>query len=129
MKEIDIVNVKKKELLSLPQRKWDIETEYDFVLIVPTGKKHDSKYGLIAIIGYNIETKLAEIAAICDDVCWRFPNGHPYEKTGPWIRTDMYYPSNIIRMWISEEHYFKCKFKVGINVSSTDVSLVWENKK
>lgn len=129
MKEIDIKNVKKKELLSLPQRKWDIETEYDFVLIVPTGKKHDSKYGLIAIIGYDIETKSAEIAVMCDDICWLFPNGHPYGNTGPWIRTDMYYPSNIIRMWISIEHSYKCKFKVGINLSSTYVSLVWEKNK
>lgn len=129
MKQTDIVNVKRKELLSLPQRKWDIETEYDFLLIVPTGKKHDSKYGLIAIIGYNYETKLAEIAAICDDVCWQFPNGHPNLNKGPWIRTDMYYPSNIMRMWISREYYFNAKFKVGINLSSTDITLVWEKVK
>lgn len=129
MKKIEIQDIKKKELLSLPRRTWDIETEYDFVFIVPTGKKHDSGCSLIAIVGYNIETKSAEIAAICDDICWRFPIGHPYENRGPWIRTDVYYPSNIIRMWISEEHYFKCKFKVGINVSSTDISLIWEKVK
>lgn len=129
MKEIDILNVNKKELLSLPRRAWDIETEYDFVFIVPSGKKHDTGYGLIVIIGYDIETKSAEIAAICDDICWQFPNGHPYENRGPWIRTDMYYPLNIIRMWISEEYHFKCKFKIGVNVSSTDISLIWEKTK
>lgn len=122
--------ITRKFLLTLPNRAWDKETVYDSLFIVPTYKLHDSGYKLQAIIGVNYLNKFqeAEIAAICDDICWSMPKVHPYGKLGGSVnkmilRTDCY-PTGIFRMWGSGEHYFKGKFKVGISLSSTDVELI-----
>ena len=121
----------RKILLSLPRRDWKTPKEYDHLLIVPTGKKHDSGWALIAIVGINyVDTKeYGEIAAYCDDIMWNFPKEHPYGKhsesgtTGSCLRTDMYYPSGIVRMWATREHYFSGKFKVGCSLSTTEITL------
>lgn len=55
----------KKELLALPVRHWDKESEYDFVLLVNTNKKHDSGYNNFAVIGFCKD--FAEIAGYMDD--------------------------------------------------------------
>lgn len=119
--------ITRKALLALPARKWDAQSEYDHILLTPTGKKHDSGYGLIAIIGVvHGEPNTAERAALCDDICWTFPLHHPYDRNGKHnniLRTDMYFPSGIIRMWASSEHYFRGTFRVGCSLSSTEVEL------
>ena len=118
-------SITRKFILALPQRRWDLVSEYDYLYIVPTNHKHDSGYGLIAIVG--VVNKQAEIAAICDDIGWTFPIKHPYKmddkRNHMILRTDCLFPSKILRMWASGEHYFKGKFRVGVNVSSTDVEL------
>lgn len=116
---------KRKELLALPIRKWNQETVYDSLYILPSGKKHDSGYSLLAIIGLLYEEKrtLAEIAAYCDDLRWSFPTRHPYDKP---LRFDCLWPSGILRAWTSSGHYFRGRFKVGISVSSTKVTLILE---
>lgn len=43
--------ITRKALLALPRRAWDRVTDYDAILVVPTGKKHDSGYSLMAIVG------------------------------------------------------------------------------
>lgn len=130
--------IKRKALLALPHRKWDEESVYDFLWLVPTGKKHDSGYGLIAIVGHRWrgdEEPFREIAAVCDDVCWTMPKRHPYgqgnfgdrrDNNVSILRMDCEYPSGIIRAWASGEHYFRGKFKVGASLSSTDVTLFVE---
>lgn len=124
---------KRKELLALPVRKWNQETVYDSLYILSSGKKHDSGYSLLAIIGLLYEEKrtLAEIAAFCDDLCWSFPMKHPYDRVerdlhSMPLRFDCLWPSGILRAWASSEHYFRGRFKVGISVSSTEVTLVLE---
>lgn len=111
--------ISRKALLELPVRDWDSESDYDALLIVPTGRKHDSGWSLIAMIA----------SASCDDICWTMPVNHPYGKIEPGknrmiLRTDCYYPSGIVRMWASGEHYFKGMFRVGRALSSTDVELI-----
>jgi hypothetical protein len=130
MKKI-VKPITRKQLLALPQRKWDVVTVYDSVYIVPTGKKHDSGYATMAIIGVSYVEKheVGEIAACCDDINWSFPIKHPYDVIRPGrhstiLRTDMFFPSNIIRMWGSGKAYFSGRFKVGISLSSTDIELV-----
>lgn len=119
----------KKELLKLPVRKWGTETIYDHVLVVPTGRKHDSGFMLLAIVGV-IKNK-AEIAAYCDDIGWNFSKIHPYDRINidyhyNVIRTDCYYPSGILRMWASGESKWRGKLKVGRALSSTEITLVIE---
>jgi len=43
--------INKNELLKLPLRKWSEESIYDGIIILPTRKKHDSGFTLMAIIG------------------------------------------------------------------------------
>lgn len=130
MIEIDFKKINTKILRSLPHRKWDEVKSYDHLYILSSGKKHDSGYSLINVIGAEWRDKklFAEIAATCDDIGWSFPTKHPYDRIEAgvhrmMIRTDCLYPSGIIRMWASGEHYFNGKFEVGINTSSTDITL------
>lgn len=122
--------ITRKALLALPQRKWDLVSEYNSLLIVPTNRKHDSGYGLIAIVGRQGDE--AEIAAVCDDICWTMPQQHPYGsalrpgRNSNILRTDCLWPSRVLHMWASGEHYFRGRFRVYHNVSSTEVELFLE---
>jgi hypothetical protein len=124
--------IRRDDLLKLPARAWGEITVYDHLFIVPTRKKHDSGYSLIAIVGVMQDDKgvqRAEIAAHCDDINWSFPIKHPYDRIREGehhcvLRTDCLYPSGIFRMWASGEHYFQGRFRVGRSLSSTDVALV-----
>lgn len=133
MMEKIVMPVKAKQLLALPRRPWDKVTDYDYLYIVPTRKKHDSGYMAMAIVGVCLREKEAvgEIAAYCDDIVWSFPVRHPYDviekgKHTSILRTDMLFPSGIARMWGSGEAYFSGRFIVGLSLSSTNVELgVW----
>lgn len=124
--------IRRDDLLKLPCRAWDAAKTYDFLYIVPTRKKHDSGYSLIAIVGVCLEdsgAQWAEIAAYCDDVCWTFPTAHPYDRIREGqhhniMRTDCLFPSGIFRIWGSGEHYFTGRFRIGAALSSTTVELV-----
>lgn len=129
MQIISIKNIKRKTLLDLPVRHWQEEKTYNFLLLTSANKKHDSGYSLIAIIGANYGSTPdcweAEIAAYCDDIGWKFPKEHPYYKhNNAAMRTDCLWPSGIMRVWASGEHYFSGKFKVGASLSSTDITLI-----
>ena len=102
----------RKELLKLPEREWNKTTVYKNIAIVTTGKKHDSGWALLAIIGMDGE-KPIEIAAYCDDVVWETVS----DKYA--LRNDAFYPSGIIRYWS-----YKYNFEVGNSLSSTDVRMV-----
>jgi hypothetical protein len=103
-----------KKIKRLPQRNWDKVVKYDSLLIAPSGDKHESDYALIQIVGV-VKQKPTEIAAYCDDICWKLPD----KPSGYEFRTDMYYPDGIIHVW-SREY----EFKVGCSLSSTDIELV-----
>lgn len=126
----------RRELLALPSRAWDTESTYDSLYLVPTGRKHESGFGLIAIVGvtYNATLKVneAEIAAFCDVVNWSVPRRHPYTfHAGTFesiLRTDCLFPGGILHMWASGEAYFAGRFHVGLSLSSTTVTLVLESR-
>lgn len=103
--------MKRKELLDLPFRKWDEVKAYTSIAVVPSGKKHDSGWALMYIIGLDSEKRPVEIAAACDDICWEIP-----AAAGHNFRNDMFYPSGIIHFWSNGY-----SFKVGASLSSTDV--------
>jgi hypothetical protein len=105
--------MKLKDLKNLPYRKWNEIKEYNSLLIIPSGKKHDSGYALIYVIGCKNDDPV-EIAAACDDINWKIP-----DHIDPWeFRNDMYYPSGIIHFWSS-----KYNFVVGVSLSSLDITL------
>lgn len=113
----------KTALLALPHRKWcDDSPRYDSVLIVSTGKKHDSGWAMIAIIGVRVR-KPVEVCTVCsDDIEWKLP---PAKTLGPnaeysigQFRTDCAIKSGALHVWTSEG-----KFLVGASLSSTEIEL------
>ncbi len=124
------MNVKRNELLALPHREWNTSSDYDSLLLVPTKEKHESGFTLIAIVGV-VKGKPVEIAATCDDIGWSFPTSHPYDYMTPGLhrmvmRTDCLWPSGIMHVWASGEHYFRGRFSVGASLSSVNVNLFVE---
>lgn len=114
------MKINRKNLLAQKQRAWDKNSTYDKIYIVPTRRKHDSGYMVMAIVGVTqLKTKIRyEIAGYCDDICWKFQGLNSLDLE--WaVRTDCEYPSGIIRFW---SNY--CKFEVGCSLSSTDICLI-----
>jgi hypothetical protein len=101
--------MKRKDLAVLSVRNWSTPSTYDAVCLVPSGKKHDSGWHLIAIVGINGETPV-EIAGYCDDISWH----GDFQR----VRTDMYFPSGVARMWGNG----LC-FTVGHSLSSMDITV------
>jgi len=113
-----IVNLKRKDLLSLPLKKDSNIKEYENIIVVPTNKKHDSSWRLMALIGVEKIDKVytpTELIGYCDDINLILPDKcYRYEP----IRYDMLL-SNCIRMW--SHHYV---FAVGMTLSSTDIHVI-----
>lgn len=111
MSAISICKITKKDLMSKPVRKWDgDDARYDSLLVLSDGRKHDSGYGIITIIGC-IDYFPVEIAVACaDDICWHFSQNP---------RMDCMLPSRAMHFWCRG----KGKFRVGHALSSTDVWL------
>ena len=103
------MKLKVKELRKLPFRKWNDIKEYTDLYVIASGKKHDSGWALMYIIGYEME-----IAAACDDICWDMTQAKDYS-----LRNDMTYPSGILHYWSNS-----FKFRVGASLSSTNVALI-----
>jgi hypothetical protein len=111
----DILTVngsKRDDLMKLPVRKWDdVNKTYDSLMILADGKKHDSGWGMIVIIGC-ISQNPVEIAVCCaDDITWHFNQTH---------RMDCALPSRAMHFWCAKG---KGKYRVGCALSSTDVWL------
>lgn len=114
----------KKELLKSPVREWGkTEKEYDVILLVPTGTKHDSGFMHIAIIGGIWNKKVGqhddmdfEICAYPDDISCLFPIvefGDNFEMAT--VRMDCYYPSGVL------QYHGRGKFRVGEALSSVNI--------
>ena len=114
----------KKEMLKLPTRVWGQDkTTYDSIYVIPSGKKHDSGYAWMYIVGI-INNEAVEIAGGCDDINWKidpctvFGNEENSYKI-PNMRTDMLYQGGIIHFWGNN-----LKFVVGCSLSSTDIEVI-----
>lgn len=110
-------------LLALPHRKWDDESpRYDSLLIVSTGKKHDSGWAMMAIIGVRKQTPVEICTSCSDDIEWKMPAaktyGHAKEYTLGQYRSDMAIKSGALHVWTREG-----KFRVGASLSSTEIEL------
>jgi hypothetical protein len=61
------------DLMGLPVRKWDAESEYDSVLLLSTRKKHESGWAKMAIIGVRGGQPVEIAGSCCDDIEWKLP--------------------------------------------------------
>lgn len=106
----------RKQLLSLPVRKWDDESPtYDSLLVLSDGKVHDSGWGLITIIGC-VGKEPVEIITNCSDDVWWHLNQEP--------RMDCALPSRAMHFWCRG----KGKFRASMAVSSIDIYLEADNE-
>ncbi len=117
---MEINDWKRADLLALPKRAWDTESNYDSLLLLSTRRKHDSGWALMAIIGVR-EGKPVEIACdCCDDIEWKLP---AMETCGEFhlgqIRTDCAMRSGAMHVWTR-----KGKFQVGRALSSVSITLI-----
>lgn len=111
------MKLNRKELLNLPTRNWSVTSTYDSICIVNTGKKHDSGFAVMAIVGI-INFEPVEIAAYCDDLQWLEIPSYPLS-----LRNDMYYPSGIIHFWCHG-----AEFQVGGSLNTTEIKCLKKNK-
>lgn len=111
---------KRKELLALPIRDWQMDSVYDSLLLVPTGKKHDSGWSLVSIVGVRNGEPVEQASCCSDDIEWVFPNATRYGSyTAGQLRMDCLYPAGVFHPW-TRNH----KFQVGAALSSVTVTLV-----
>ncbi len=84
---------RRKELLSVPKRKWDdVIHGVDAVYIIPSGRKHESGYAcmdFVASFDGNKGKPMVRFGGVCDDI----------RLNGNHFRIDCEYPSRIIRIW------------------------------
>lgn len=117
----------KKELLKMPVRPWRLkcDEEYDEILIVPAGTKHESGFMHIAVIGVMKEGEEVEyeICAYPDDISFLFPIVETAGIAFAQVRTDCLYPQGILRY-----HGFG-KFKVSAAISSVNITFQENTKK
>ena len=107
----------KKELLKLPQRKWNKETTYLSILFVNTKRKHDSGYNLFAIIGCEDGQHPTEICGYMDD--FRFD---PYNKDKELSDTVM---SSDITFDCSMKGIFRMHSRRKIHIGSSCSTTNW----
>ena len=108
------------ELMKLPVRAWNANSEYDSLMTISTRRKHDSGWAMMAIIGV-IDSQPVEIAcACCDDIEWKMP---PMVYSIGQMRMDCAIRSGALHTWAQ-----KGKFHVGAALSSTIVELRFNAK-
>ena len=121
----NICNAKRKELLSLPHKAFAKVETYNYIIIVPTPRTHDSGWRLMALVGCKAKGNNevpCELIGYCDDINWILPdciNGNLHYKN--ILRTDMTL-SNCTRVW-SNNHMFQ----VGTCLSSVDIKVIRTN--
>lgn len=101
--------MKRKELLSVPARKWDdILSGVDGVYVIPSGRKHDSGYAcmdFVASFNGDKGKPMVRFGGGCDDV--RLKGNH--------FMIDCEYPSRIIHIWNC-----RSSFSISHDLSSID---------
>ena len=96
----------REELLSVPKRKWDdVLHGVDAVYVIPSRRKHDSGYDIVASFNGNKKRPMVRFGGGCDDV----------RMKGSHFRIDCEYPSRIIRIWND-----RTSFSISRDVSSID---------
>lgn len=111
LKKRDESRASRTGLLKAPVRDWQTHSTYKEIFVIPTRKRHDSGWMLMAIVGKKDDGSY-ERAAWCDDICWHTETTHKEYA----MRTDCTYPGGIL-------HFWNATFTVGSSLSSTDVTV------
>jgi hypothetical protein len=109
----------RKELLSLPIRKWDharLNMNFDSILMLPTDKKHDSGWRCMAVIGIN-KDQLTLLSTCSDDINWHIPAPSYLGEIS--LRCDCCFKNRAMHYWLNG-----CVFEVGMPNSSIDIRVV-----
>lgn len=113
----------KKELLALPVRHWDKDSVYDTVLFLSTGRKHDSGWAAMAIIGVNKGIPIEIASPFSDDIEWILPGAVTFGDCSLYrmgqLRMDCATRSGAMQAW---RRGFR--FKVGSALSSVSIEMV-----
>ena len=113
---MDWTDINKKTIKKLPQRDWDKISKYNYILIVPSGLKHDSGFMMQAIVGCKGDGTF-EVCGYPDDIVWDF-TGFNQKFPSLGMRTDCSYPKGNMRFWRHE-----IEFEVGVAMSSIDIKV------
>lgn len=113
--KIEIKTATRKQLATLPTRKWDsTEESYDSLLIFSSNRNHDSGWSAITIVGCR-DNRPVEILTVCsDDIEWIVD----LSAFGQ-MRMDCTSKSGILHAW-SRSH----RFHVGPALSSIDIKVI-----
>ncbi len=100
---MNVNNLNKKEILSLPYRDWNQPKTYHSILVLKGAKKHESKWSLLHVVGC-MEMVPIEIVSSCSDVIdWRLSSTIPSFEG---IMTDCSWGSGGLHFW-SDRYFFK----------------------
>lgn len=100
------------ELLALPVRQWDIESEYDGLVVFSTRRKHESGWAKMAIIGVRNGVPVEIVSTCSDDLVWLLLNQSV-------LRMDCVFKSGVMHFWATG-----MKFLARRALSSIDIDLV-----
>ena len=113
----------RKELLALPERKWDACDEvYDSLLVFSARTKHDSGWSQIVVIGCRDHKPVEICGRGADDLEWKFPPPRRYGSSNEYsigqVRSDCTWPAGILHFWERS-----MTFKVGCALSSVTIEV------
>lgn len=108
---VKIKGATRAQLLSLPERDWQLTTSYDSLLILSDGTKHESGWGNITIIGCFDSEPFEIVTQGSDDIA--------FEVEASQLRMDCAMPSRAMHFWARG----KMKFEVGCALSSITIRL------
>lgn len=107
----------RKELKALPVRPWASEDGFwDSLLIFPEGRKHDSGWGLMTIVGCRKQVPIEILVPGCDDIAYESKGAQRHYNS---MRMDCVHGSKCMHVW---SNFYK--FKVGAALSSVTIELI-----
>lgn len=116
-----LMNWTRKELLALPHRDWQEESNYESLLVWGAAGLHDSKWSRIGLVGCEKQAPVEILTLYSDDIEW--VTKHEAEGVGTnWRRGQMKMDccprSKALHFWSRD-----CRFHVGHVLSSLTITV------
>lgn len=108
---MNIQGATRNQLLSLPERDWQLTTSYDSLLVLSDGTKHESGWGNITIIGCFGDEPFEIVSQCSDDIA--------FEVNANQLRMDCAMPSRAMHFWSRGKN----SFEVGAATSSITIRI------
>lgn len=97
------------------------ESLYDAVILLPTGRQHESGYGRLALIGVRMGQPVEIATEHSDDINWIF-SPQLIRHASAMLRTELLFRSKTVCMWQRN-----AQLLVGAAASSIDIVVVPTN--